>query len=198
MSISTASLKSGMRTGGDGEHKGRLRNGLVMAEVALALVLLISAGLLIQSFARLGQVQTGMRPDHLLTARISLPEFGLSEERKHHRILRSVCFPKIRALPGVESASTIVPLPLSSSNMVTGFDIAEHPLPEGQRERRAGRGSSRPITSRPIGNPGAAGSRLLTSTTRFNSRAGRDRERALRAEVFPGSERDRQTDHARL
>ncbi len=41
--------------------------------------------------------------------------------------------PKIRALPGVDSASTIMPLPLSSSNMVTDFDIAEHPLPEGQR-----------------------------------------------------------------
>ena len=44
------SLKSGTRTGGGGERKGRLRNGLVVAEVALALVLLICAGLLIQSF----------------------------------------------------------------------------------------------------------------------------------------------------
>ncbi len=41
--------------------------------------------------------------------------------------------PRIRALPGVESASLIVPLPLSGSNMVTDFDIEEHPLPEGQR-----------------------------------------------------------------
>jgi putative ABC transport system permease protein len=55
-------LKSGMRTGSDTGQKGRLRNGLVMAEVALALVLLICAGLLIQSFSRLGQVQTGLRP----------------------------------------------------------------------------------------------------------------------------------------
>ncbi len=55
------SLKSGTRTGGGGERKGRLRNGLVVAEVALALVLLICAGLLIQSFARLGRVPTGLR-----------------------------------------------------------------------------------------------------------------------------------------
>jgi putative ABC transport system permease protein len=56
-----SSLKSGSRTGGGGESKGRLRNGLVMTEVALALVLLICAGLLIQSFARLGQVQPGVQ-----------------------------------------------------------------------------------------------------------------------------------------
>jgi putative ABC transport system permease protein len=126
------SLKSGGRTGGSGEHKGRLRSGLVMAEVALALVLLICAGLLIQSFARLGKVPTGMRPDHLLTARISLPG---SAYPKNENIIAffDKLMPKIRALPGVESASTIIPLPLSSSNMVTDFDIAAHPLPEGQR-----------------------------------------------------------------
>ena len=44
------------------ENKGRLRNFLVMAEVALALILLISAGLLIQSFARLGHVNSGCAP----------------------------------------------------------------------------------------------------------------------------------------
>ncbi len=127
-----SSLKSGMRSGSDSGNKGRLRNALVMAEVALALMLLVSAGLLIQSFARLGQVQTGLRPDHLLTARISLPA---SAYPKNENILNFFAqfLPKVRALPGVDSASTIVPLPLSSSNMVTDFDDAEHPLPEGQR-----------------------------------------------------------------
>jgi hypothetical protein len=42
--------------------------------------------------------------------------------------------PRVRALPGVESASMIVPLPLSGSNMVTSFDVEEHPLPQGQRQ----------------------------------------------------------------
>ncbi len=127
-----SSLKSGMRTGGDGGHKGRLRNGLVMAEIALALVLLISAGLLIQSFARLGHVPTGLRPDRLLTARITLPS---SAYPKNENIISFFAqfLPKVRALPGVEAASTIIPLPLSTSNMVTDFDDADHPLPEGQR-----------------------------------------------------------------
>ncbi|HEY2802159.1 MAG TPA: ABC transporter permease, partial [Chthoniobacterales bacterium] len=127
-----SALKSGIRTGSDTGSKGRLRNSLVMAEVALALVLLICAGLLIQSFARLGDVPTGLRPERLLTARIGLP---VSVYQNNENIVEfyQKLLPKIRALPGVESASAIVPLPLSSSNMVTDFDLAEHPLPEGQR-----------------------------------------------------------------
>jgi putative ABC transport system permease protein len=127
-----SSLKSGSRTGSGSEGKGRVRNALIMAEVALALVLLISAGLLIQSFARLGRVQPGLRTDRLLTARISLPDVAYP---KNENIIAffDQFIPKVRALPGVESASAILPLPLSGSNMVTSFDIEENPLPEGQR-----------------------------------------------------------------
>jgi putative ABC transport system permease protein len=127
-----SALKSGTRTGGGGEGKGRVRNALIMAEVALALVLLISAGLLIQSFARLGQVQTGVRTERLLTARFSLPEVAYPKNENITAFLDQL-LPRIRSLPGVESASTIVPLPLSGSNMVTSFDIEERPLQDGQR-----------------------------------------------------------------
>jgi putative ABC transport system permease protein len=124
-------LKSGTRTG-SGESKARLRNGLVMGEIALALVLLICAGLLIQTFARLGHVQPGFRSDRLLTASIQLPRAGYPKNENtiafYTRFLE-----RVRTLPGVESASAILPLPLSGSNMVTDFDIEEHPLPEGQR-----------------------------------------------------------------
>jgi predicted permease len=127
-----SSLKSGSRTGSGGESKGRVRNALIMAEVALALVLLISAGLLIQSFARLGRVQSGVRTERLLTARLSLPDVAYP---KNENVIAfyDQFLTRIRAIPGVESASTIVPLPLSGSNMVTSFDIQERPLPEGQR-----------------------------------------------------------------
>jgi putative ABC transport system permease protein len=127
-----SSLKSGTRTGGGGEGKGRVRNALIMAEVALALVLLISAGLLIQSFARLGSVQPGLRTERLLTARVSLPEVAYPKNENITAFFDQL-LPRIRALPGVESASTILPLPLSGSNMVTSFDIEERPLPDGQR-----------------------------------------------------------------
>jgi putative ABC transport system permease protein len=127
-----SSLKSGTRTGGGGERKGRLRNGLVVAEVALALLLLICAGLLIQSFNKLSHVQPGLRTEHLLTAQIQLPDTAYPKNENIIAFFDQL-LPRIRALPGVESASTIVPLPLSGSNMVTTFDKEEAPLPEGQQ-----------------------------------------------------------------
>jgi putative ABC transport system permease protein len=127
-----SALKSGTRTGGGGEGKGRVRNALIMAEVALALVLLISAGLLIQSFARLGGVQPGLRTERLLTARVSLPEIAYPKNENITAFFDQL-LPRLRALPGVESVSAIVPLPLTGSNMVTTFDIEERPLPDGQR-----------------------------------------------------------------
>ncbi len=126
------SLKSGSRTGSAGEGKGRVRNALIMAEVALALILLISAGLLIQSFARLGRVQPGVRTERLLTARIGLPEVAYP---KNENVIAfyDQFLPRLQSIPGVESASAILPLPLSGSNMTTSFDNLDHPLPEGQR-----------------------------------------------------------------
>jgi putative ABC transport system permease protein len=126
------SLKSGSRTGGGGEAKGRLRNGLVVAEVALALILLICAGLLIQSFARLGRVPPGMRTERLLTAQLQLPEAAYPKNENVIAFFDQL-LPRLRALPGVESASVIVPLPLTGSNMVTSFDNEADPKPEGQR-----------------------------------------------------------------
>ncbi|HYJ04706.1 MAG TPA: ABC transporter permease [Chthoniobacterales bacterium] len=127
-----SALKSGSRTGSSGEGKGRVRNALIMAEVALALILLISAGLLIQSFSRLGKVQPGLRTDRLFTARVALSDVGYP---KNENIIAffDQFLPRLRALPGVESADVIMPLPLSGSNMVTSFDIEERPMPEGQR-----------------------------------------------------------------
>jgi predicted permease len=127
-----SSLKSGTRGGAGGENKGRFRNALIMAEVALALVLLISAGLLIQSFARLGRVQPGLRTERLLTARIGLSDVGYPKNENISAFFDQF-LPRVRAIPGVESASAILPLPLSGSNMVTSFDSEDHPLPEGQR-----------------------------------------------------------------
>jgi predicted permease len=127
-----SSLKSGSRTGSAGERKGRVRNALIIVEVALALVLLISAGLLIQSFARLGRVQPGLRTERLLTARIGLPDVAYPKNENVIAFFDQL-LPRVRAIPGVESASAIVPLPLSGSNMVTSFDKADSPLPQGQR-----------------------------------------------------------------
>jgi predicted permease len=128
-----SSLKAGNRTGTTGEHRGRMRNVLVVGEVALALVLLVCAGLLIQTFNRLARVPTGIRTERLLTASISLPDVAYPKSESIIGFFANL-LPRVRTIPGVESASTIIPLPLSGSNMVTSFDMAEHPLPEGQRQ----------------------------------------------------------------
>jgi putative ABC transport system permease protein len=125
-------LKSGTRGAGGGEGKHRARNTLVMAEVALALILLICASLLIQSFARLGRVKTGMRTERLFTARIGLPVADYPQPEKIVAFFDQL-MPRLRAIPGVESVTTVWPLPLSGSNNVSSFDIEEHPMPEGQQ-----------------------------------------------------------------
>jgi predicted permease len=122
-------LKSGAR-GAEGKH--RVRNALVMTEVALALILLICASLLIQSFARLGRVDTGMRTDHLFTARIGLPGEAYPKPENIIAFFDQL-MPRLRAIPGVESVTTTWPLPLSGSNNVSSFDIEENPAPEGQQ-----------------------------------------------------------------
>ena len=125
-------LKSGMRGGGGVEGKHRARNALVMTEVALALILLICASLLIQTFTRLGQVQTGMRTERLFTASIGLPEADYPKPEKIIAFFDQL-MPRLRAIPGVESVTNVWPLPLSGSNNISSFDIEEHPMPEGQQ-----------------------------------------------------------------
>src|ERR1043166_5430187 len=127
-----SALKTGARAGTGGEHKHRLRNGLVMGEIALALILLVCAGLLIQTFARLGRVQTGLQTDNLFTARINLPDAAYPRPANLNAFFDQLLL-KIRGIPGVNSASIILPLPLTGSNITTDFDMEEHPLPEGQR-----------------------------------------------------------------
>jgi putative ABC transport system permease protein len=125
-------LKSGTRGAGGVEGKHRVRNALVMTEVALALILLICASLLIQSFARLGRVDTGMRTARLFTARIGLPAAAYPKPENIISFFDQL-LPRLRAIPGVESVTTAWPLPLSGSNNVSSFDIEENPAPEGQQ-----------------------------------------------------------------
>jgi putative ABC transport system permease protein len=125
-------LKSGTRGAGGVEGKHRARNALVMTEVALALILLICASLLIQTFARLGHVQTGMRTERLFTARIGLPQAAYPRPESIVAFFDQL-MPRLRAIPGVESATVVWPLPLSGSNNISSFDIEEHPAPEGQQ-----------------------------------------------------------------
>jgi putative ABC transport system permease protein len=121
----TESLKEG-RGAGAGARKNRVRGVLVVAELAIAVVLLVGAGLLIQSLWRLQHVNPGLQPENILTFNVSLPEVRYPSE-KQVRFYRDL-MQRVRALPGVQSASAVMPLPLSGDRMGISFQIEGRPV----------------------------------------------------------------------
>ncbi len=114
----------------------RSRTVLVTAEIALSLALLIVAGLLVQSFARLTSVDTGFRADHVLLAQVSLPASGYPPDRWPQFFDRALG--EIRALPGVDVAGAGAPLPLSGQRGLLRFGVRFEGRPEpaeGQNDR---------------------------------------------------------------
>ena len=104
------------------------RRVLVVAEVALAVVLLVGAGLLIRSFQRLRHVEPGFRSDNLLTMRMVLP-YSKYETSEQRRAFYDEALRKIAEVPGVESAGMITFLPLSFTGMNFNFSIEGRPAP---------------------------------------------------------------------
>jgi putative ABC transport system permease protein len=128
------SLKASTRGSIAGGQRARVGHTLVVAEVALALILLAGAGLLLRSFASLEQVQLGMQTERLLTARVTLPDAAYPKPENIARFYEQL-IARLRALPGIRGASTTLPLPMSGSLTTTNFDLAHHPLPESQQPR---------------------------------------------------------------
>jgi predicted permease len=114
-----------------GSGRGRTRSLLVITEMALALMLLISAGLFIQSFMRLQKVDPGFNPHGVLTAYIMLPSSKYTEPRRQAAFFKEV-INRIEALPGVEAVGGASSMPFTGTNDAGYFRI------EGIPERRAG------------------------------------------------------------
>jgi len=111
-------LKEGER--GSTANRGRTRSALVIAEVGLSLVLLVGAGLLVKSFARLMDVNAGFDPDHLLTFNLGLPP---STDPVHQLAFYQQVVQRLQALPGVEAAGAVSRLPLSEGNSSRSFNV---------------------------------------------------------------------------
>ena len=122
----TESLKEGGRSSTTGRHRNRLRNSLVVAEVALALVLLTGAGLLIKSFVRLQNVNPGFNPKNVLTMEISLPALKYPDKKSQTNFFAEV-ERRVANLPGVTHAGFTVILPMSGVNSDSSFDIEGRP-----------------------------------------------------------------------
>jgi predicted permease len=119
------SLKEGGRTSAPG-GRSRFQNLLVMGEVALALVLLISAGLVILSFMNLWRADAGFDPNKVLTFRYSLPSSAYPSQ-EHRSSFHQQLIERIRTLPEVESAAAISHLPLGGEYDFWGFSINGRP-----------------------------------------------------------------------
>ncbi|HEX8144506.1 MAG TPA: ABC transporter permease [Pyrinomonadaceae bacterium] len=121
------SLKEGGRGATAGASRQRVRNTLVISEVALSLLLLVGAGLLIKSFLNLSRSDVGFDPNNVLTMRISLPEARYKENAQtvnfYERLMQ-----RVQTLPGVEKAGLTRGLPMNggieSGITVEGQEVA--------------------------------------------------------------------------
>jgi len=127
-----SALQEGGRSSSEGKERHRARNGLVVTQIALALVLLISSGLMIRTFQALRKVQPGfVRPEEVLTLRISIPTAEISDDEKAIRAHEQIKL-RIEQIPGVSSVG------LSNSITMDGWMdndpvfVEDFPAPEGQ------------------------------------------------------------------
>ncbi|HEX8633081.1 MAG TPA: ABC transporter permease [Pyrinomonadaceae bacterium] len=128
-------LKEGGRDSVAGSRGNRLRGLLVIAEVAVSLILLIGAGLLINSFLRLRNVDPGFRADNLLTMQVVLPELKYPDHARRSAFYTEL-INRIEALPGVKAAAVANWIPLVRQGDSIGFSIEGRPDPApgtGQR-----------------------------------------------------------------
>jgi putative ABC transport system permease protein len=121
-------LKQAGRTESGTAGKARLRAMLVISEFALALVLMVAAGLMIRSFILLHRIDPGFKPDHVIAATVPLLNTRYSDPGEQSRFFERV-LSQIEALPGVEAATAAVTVPLEG-NVGMGFVTEDNPNPK--------------------------------------------------------------------
>jgi len=119
-------LKEGGRAATEGRERHRLRGALVVAQVALALVLLAGSGLMVRTWLELRNVEPGFRPRGALTLRLSLPAADYPEATATAGFYQTL-LERVRALPGVTEAGAAAALPLGPSSR-SGTTFEDHPL----------------------------------------------------------------------
>jgi putative ABC transport system permease protein len=131
---SRADVQAGLREGGRsnvGDSGAIVRRGLVVAEIALALVLLVSAGLLIRSFARRQQVDPGFDPGNLVTLNIALPP-PKYETPAQQTAFWDAALPRLASVPGVTAVAATSNMPFSGSGSTGSFTVENYQPPPGQ------------------------------------------------------------------
>jgi putative ABC transport system permease protein len=122
-------LREDARTSSGAGRKLRLRDALVTVELAMALILLVGAGLMTKSLWKVLQADSGIRPDHVLTARFSLPDATYVDDARR-RTFVSAAVASLQSLPGVEAAGFKNPL---LGGWQSGYAVEGKPKPnEGE------------------------------------------------------------------
>jgi putative ABC transport system permease protein len=145
-------LKEGARGGGEGARWNRLRSGFVIAQVALSLVLLVSAGLLIRSFDKLLRVNVGFKPEQLLSLEYRLPRNKYKEAPAQWAFHRQV-MDRIQQVPGVQSVALVRGLPFSGNGATTAITLPDREAPPKGREPEVMFNSATPNYFETIGIP---------------------------------------------
>jgi predicted permease len=123
-------LKEGGRTGTRGNGHARLRSALVVAEIAVALVLLSASGLLLRSFQKMRAVNLGFVPDHTLAALYDLPQKQYATQSAIDTFCEEL-LRNLRELPGVEAVGTTLVLPAAGNYSGIAFTIEGYVPPKG-------------------------------------------------------------------
>jgi putative ABC transport system permease protein len=131
-----AGLSEGGGRSGENRSRRRARSLLAAGEIALALVLLVAAGLLLRSFSNLMSVSPGFDAWHIVKADISLPRFQYSTPRQWTAFSDEL-LARIQAQPGFEDSAVAVPRPIADGNINLGFDIVGNPPASAGASRTA-------------------------------------------------------------
>ena len=123
-------LKEEVRSVTSSRGRLRLREWLVVGQVAMALILLVGAGLLLKSLTRMARVDTGFDPSGVMTATVQLPDKQYDNQDKLAAFYRAVS-EKLAALPGVSSAAVVEAPPFTGYDPSSSFSIEGRPLGPG-------------------------------------------------------------------
>ena len=159
-----AVLTEGGRGGTAGRGGRRMRNALVVFEVALAVVVLIGAGLLMRSFVRLRAADPGFQPSGLLTFRLPLAGGRNAAPGRRAAFFQEV-EDRIAALPGVRGVGAVNALPLGGLGGGTAFAVADRPAPPPDQRPMALLRTASPAYFRAMGIPLLAGRAFAVSDT---------------------------------
>ncbi|MGC1904874.1 MAG: ABC transporter permease [Candidatus Acidiferrum sp.] len=149
-----SNLREGARSG-ESHSRRRVRSFLAAAEISLAVVLLMTAGLLLRSFAKLTSVSPGFETQHIIKVDISLPQFQYSKPQQWVAFSDEL-LAQIQADPGLRDSAVVVPRPIADNNVKLPFEIVGNPPTTGA-SRTANFVSVSPDYFRVMGIPLLAG-----------------------------------------